>query len=891
MVRLADDEALVNRRAGHGMTAAADPPRDGVRRVNFSTPLAFVLVRLAHRSTRSVDLREFSIRVPGLERAQFLTGPGETTALARARNWAATPLGPIERWPAHLRAAVEACLASAFPSFVWWGRELVQLYNDAAIPIVGASHPATFGRPAREAWVSVWDALGPLADRVLETGETISGTDVPFVPERSGSGTGRRFSFSFAPARDTRGLVVGVLITAFETTAAVRTASALRASEEKYRSLFEAMGQGYVELVMERDREGRALDYRFVELNPAFERLIGVSAADVRGRLGREVVPGLDPWWTETFDRIVRSGKPESFEREVAALGRWYAVYVYPAAGDRFTVLYEDITERKDAEQALRESEALLAAALAALPVGIVVVDQRGDVVLSNPVMRRYLPTGLVPSRDPARHWRWRAWHDDGRPVEPRDFPIARALRGERTVPGLEILYEQDDGVEVWTRVTGVPILDARGRVVRALAVVTDIDALKRGAEALRRSEARQAYLVRLGDALRTIDEPAVIQHTASRVLREQLGADRAIYTEAHGPEDFEIVATDGLPEMPDMLGRRVWLGDYGAGLAAEFRAGRTTWRDDVNADPANGDAEKAAFAALRIRAWSNLPLVKRGRVVAMLSAHFAAPHAWTAEELALLEETAERTWATVERARAEAALRDADRRKDEFLATVAHELRNPLAPLRNGLQIVRRTSSDDPEFARVLCMMDRQLSHLVRLVDDLLDIGRISAGKIELRRAPVALGEVLATSVEASRASIDAHGHEFVADGVSDDLVVDGDFDRLAQVFSNLLTNAAKYTGRGGCIRLESWCEAGTAVVRVVDNGIGIPPEDLSHVFDLFSQVRTHQGRAEGGLGIGLALARRLVQMHGGSIEVESDGPGKGSTFCVRLPCIGARS
>ena len=245
--------------------------------------------------------------------------------------------------------------------------------------------------------------------------------------------------------------------------------------------------------------------------------------------------------------------------------------------------------------------------------------------------------------------------------------------------------------------------------------------------------------------------------------------------------------------------------------------------------------------------------------------------------------------WDVTERKTLELSLQDADRRKDEFLATLAHELRNPLAPLRNGLQIARLTSQADSPFRGTVDMMDRQLTHLVRLVDDLLDVGRISSGKIELRRREVTLRDILASSAEAARTAIDMHGHELTIESGTEELWIKGDFDRLTQIFSNLLTNAAKYTEHGGKIELRVARAADWAVVSVTDNGIGIPSADLSHIFELFSQVRSHQGHSEGGLGIGLSLVRKLVDMHQGTVSASSEGSGKGSTFMVRLPCIRA--
>lgn len=207
----------------------------------------------------------------------------------------------------------------------------------------------------------------------------------------------------------------------------------------------------------------------------------------------------------------------------------------------------------------------------------------------------------------------------------------------------------------------------------------------------------------------------------------------------------------------------------------------------------------------------------------------------------------------------AEDALRNADRLKDQFLATLAHELRNPLAPLRNGLEILKRTSPDSEAYGRTVNIMDRQLNMLVHLVDDLLDVSRITSGKIQLRRAKVSLQSVLAASAEASRAIIDARTHRLVIGACEDELIVDGDFDRLVQIFSNLLSNAAKYTDKAGTIEVKLRREGNRAVISVSDNGIGIPAEELSNIFEIFSQVRSHQGHADGGLGIGLSLVQQF--------------------------------
>ncbi len=232
--------------------------------------------------------------------------------------------------------------------------------------------------------------------------------------------------------------------------------------------------------------------------------------------------------------------------------------------------------------------------------------------------------------------------------------------------------------------------------------------------------------------------------------------------------------------------------------------------------------------------------------------------------------------------------LRESDRRKDEFLATLAHELRNPLSPIRNAIHVLQRDADQANWDARDIAMLeiaDRQAQHLNRLVDDLLEVSRITRGKIELKKQRLDLADVLRNALETARPSIERGRHKLEIALASDPIMVDGDPVRLAQLFTNLLNNAAKYTDPGGTISLTAEAKDGVAVVVVRDDGVGIPREMLPHVFDLFTQVDRTLGRAQGGIGVGLALVRRIAELHGGAVEAQSDGLGKGSAFTIRLP------
>jgi PAS domain S-box-containing protein len=286
------------------------------------------------------------------------------------------------------------------------------------------------------------------------------------------------------------------------------------------------------------------------------------------------------------------------------------------------------------------------------------------------------------------------------------------------------------------------------------------------------------------------------------------------------------------------------------------------------------------------LRGWLAAPLVGRdGRNLGLIQLSDKCEGDFTEEDEAVVVQLAQMASVAIENARLVQDLRDTDRRKDEFLATLAHELRNPLAPLRNAVQILKLPRVDAATLGRSREMMERQVQHLVRLVDDLLDVSRVMRGKIVLRKEPVELASVVARAVETAQPLVEAQRHELAIDLPSESLLLDADPVRLAQVVGNLLTNAAKYTEPNGRIRLTARRDGDEAVLRLRDSGIGIAADMLPHVFDLFVQVDHAASRSQGGLGIGLTLVKNLVEMHRGRVEAHSPGLGKGSEFVVRLP------
>ena len=287
------------------------------------------------------------------------------------------------------------------------------------------------------------------------------------------------------------------------------------------------------------------------------------------------------------------------------------------------------------------------------------------------------------------------------------------------------------------------------------------------------------------------------------------------------------------------------------------------------------------------LRVYACNPLMAGDRLLGTLSFASRTRDYFDAEELEFLRTVCHYVAYANERLRLIRQLQEEDGKKDEFLATLAHELRNPLAPIRNAAQYIRLKGPPDLDLQNARDIIDRQVQQMTRLVDDLLDISRITRGKIVLQRERVSVGQILADAVEASRPLIDQAGHQLTITLPRELIFVDGDPARLAQIFGNLLTNAAKYTDRGGNIWVTAERQGSDILVSVRDTGIGISAEHLPRLFDMFSQVSPALERSQGGLGIGLALVRSLVEMHGGRVEARSAGLGQGSEFLVRLPRV----
>jgi signal transduction histidine kinase/ActR/RegA family two-component response regulator len=517
----------------------------------------------------------------------------DTAALLRDTDWAATALGPMEQWPQSLRIAVSICLNSRFPMFVWWGPELVNIYNDAYIPVLGKRHPQAFGAPARAYWSDIWDVLGPQVDAVMLRGQATWNERVLLLMERNGFPEETYFTWSYSPIYDDAGGIGGLFCACTEETgyvAAERERDRLvREAQDAARTLrgWFDNAPGFIALL-------RGPSFVFEMCNKAYYQLVGHR--HIEGLPVRDALPEVrEQGFEQLLGRVYAEGKP--------FVGRGMRLVLQPVA--------------------------------------------------DGPSVERFI-----------------------------DF-----------------VYQ--------------PVLDGQGRVA-------------------------------------------------------------GIFAQGHDVTE-------------QVLGAR--------------------------------------------------------------------------------------------------ALEEADRRKDEFLATLAHELRNPLAPIRQAATLARATEADAQRRSWALGVIERQAGHMALLLDDLLDVSRISRGKLELRLEVVDLHAIVEAAVETVRPLLESKRHTMQVLLPPGPLPLLADPVRLSQVLSNLLSNAAKYTDAGGWIELAAEVGADDLVLTVRDNGIGLGAAEQDQIFQMFSQISAALDRAEGGLGIGLALSRGLVELHGGSIGVASEGLGRGSQFTVRLP------
>jgi PAS domain S-box-containing protein len=492
-------------------------------------------------------------------------------------------------------------------------------------------------------------------------------------------------------------------------------------------------------------------------------------------------------------------------------------------------------------EQAIKESEARISLAVSSAKFGLWDWDIKNDIVIWNEHHETIM--GYEPGT-PIRDYRQFAdrVHPEDLPTLERGFQEAMDKRGEYHFIHRVVWPE---GSIRWVEARGHFFYNEQGEAFRSLGIMADITEKRRTHEALKRSEERlRAIAEATPECAMLIDHGGTILSINPAGLR---------MFEARTPSQVE-----GHPIFP-------WLAPESVEPFREF-----------NSRVVRGHSGILEFDLIGLAA--------NRRSMEMHSVPLEDPDG-SVIHLAVARDVTHRKLLENELKRRNAALIEDDRRKDEFLATLAHELRNPLAPLRSGLEVMKLAAHDPATVEQARAMMDRQLHQMIRLVDDLLDLSRISRGKVELRHQRVNLADVIASAVETSRPLIEQCGHELSIHLPPEPIIVEADTTRLAQVIANLLNNSAKYTERGGRLNLSVSADGAEVAISVTDNGVGIPPAMLPTIFQMFTQVERSLDRSQGGLGIGLTIVKQLVELHGGRVEARSSGLGQGSTFIVTLP------
>jgi PAS domain S-box-containing protein len=491
-------------------------------------------------------------------------------------------------------------------------------------------------------------------------------------------------------------------------------------------------------------------------------------------------------------------------------------------------------------------------------------------------------------------------------PDLPNELPaIMERLEQGEPIAHYETVRVRKDGSRLNVSLTVSPIKDAAGRIIGASKIARDVTAAKQQEASLRFLAEASRLLAELLDVPSTLQRVAglAVPHFADWCAVDMLEPDGSLQRLAVAHMDPARV------ELARALHRRCPPDPKAPlGVWNILRTGRSEILpkipDSLLTEMVRDEGLLRTLRELGLRSYIGVPLTVRGRTLGVLTFVTSdSGRRYGPAELRLAEDLAHRAAVAVENARLYSDLKEADRRKDEFLAMLAHELRNPLAPIRNALHIMKMPGADAAAIEKAREMTERQVQQMVRLVDDLLDVSRIMRGRIDLRKEPVELAAVIARAAEAAQPMLDAQGQELILSVPPEPVWLDADPARLAQVIGNLLHNAAKFSERAGRVWLSASvatgeaapaAEAGSApppgpvvTIRVRDEGAGIAPDLLAHVFDLFVQGDKSLERSQGGLGIGLTVVRRLVEMHGGTVTAASEGLGKGCEFVVRLPVL----
>lgn len=754
----------------------------------------------------------------------------------------------------------------------------VQFLNDVAEALTGWPTRDAQGRPLAEVFRIINEesrqTVENPAERALREGTVVGLANHTILIARDG--TEIPIDDSAAPIRDVQGDVHGVVLVFRDIRERKQSEKALRRSEEELAEFFENATIGI---------HWAGPDGAILRVNRAELEMLGYAREEYLGRHIAEFHADRD-----VIDEMLRRLHAGEEVRDYEARMRCKDGSLRDVLIDS-NVLWEDgrfihtrcftrdVTERKQAD--------VVQARLAAI------IESSDDAIISKTLEGRILSWNAGAER----LFGYTAEEAVGQFITiliPPDriheerMILDRLSRGER-IEHYETVRRSKQGRLIDISVTISPIRDRAGRIIGASKIARDISARTHAEQTTKFLSVASAALAELTDYESTLQNVANLAVPAfadwsSVDLLEADGSVRRLAVTHADPEKVRLARElhrRYLPRLSDPIG-----------VGGVLHSGEARWvpaiPDEMLVQTAKDEEHLRSIRGLGLRSYICVPLKSRGRLLGALSfATAESGRSFDIDDLHATEDLAHRAVIAIENARLLAALRETDRRKDEFLAMLAHELRNPLSPIRNALEILRAEGPPVPELAWARDIIDRQVTLMTRLVDDLLDVSRITRGRIELRKQQIELATVVNNAVEDSRPVIDERGHQLTLEIPLAPVFLNVDPTRISQVLSNLLNNAAKYMDPGGRIWLTVARDGNQVTVRVKDAGIGIPADMLPKIFDMFTQVDSSLERTQGGLGIGLTLVQRLVEMHGGTVEARSDGPRQGSEFILRLPVV----
>ncbi len=687
---------------------------------------------------------------------------------------------------------------------------------------------------------------------------------------------------SAAPIRSAQGEIEGVVLVFRDVTEQKASQQVVREQAEVLTGILAAS----VDHIYVVGRDGR---YRCVSAGGA--RLLGFEPDQMVGKHWRdlELPAEIMTRFDAQRDHVLQSGVPTVEEvdiRSPAGEEQFFEYVLAPitakdATAEAVVMVSRDITDRRKTEEQRRENEGRLRLALEAGQMGTWDWDVRTNVVRWSSQLEAI--HGLRPGTFPGT---FDAYQQDMHP-EDRAGVLASIERAIRTGQEHRIEYRLvvPDGSIRWIEARGTVFRDQAQQPLHMIGVCMEITQRKRIEQDLRFVAEASHSLATLVDYESTLQRIAAlaVPHFAdwcSIDLPDDDSVLRQLAVAHVDPSKVRLAqqVRERWPPSPELC----------QGIYEVFRTGKSLLIQEIPEEmlrqSVQDDEHFEMLRSLGLKSYMCVPIAVRENTIGVLT--FIAAESgrrYGAADLALAEDLARRAAIASENARLYAKLREEGRKKDEFLAMLAHELRNPLAPIRSGLDLLGIMGAD----SEILQTMQLQIEHLVRLVDDLLDVSRIMRGKVELRREPTEVSSVIARAIDAVQPLVDKNGQQLSVIVPEEPIWFDADAVRMAQVIGNLLNNASKYTESCGQIELRVEQQDEHVLIRVRDTGIGISPDILPHVFDLFTQDQRAIDRSQGGLGIGLTVVKSLVELHGGTVSLRSDGVGKGSEFTVRLPTM----